>query len=410
MSVDDDPFARTRTRFHLPEGVLYLDGNSLGPVPGGVAERVGRRIADEWGERLIRGWNEAGWMDEPARVGARIGRLIGAPADSVVVGDTLSVRVFQVLDAALGIHPDRPVVLSDTGNFPSDLYVADALLRRLHGGAREGHGTPKRLELVRPEDVARRLDDSIAALLLTHVDYRTGRLHDMAALTRAAHAHGIPVVWDLAHSTGAVEVDLAAIDADFAVGCTYKYLNGGPGAPAFAVVAPRHQERIEPILAGWLGHAAPFAFERAYRPAPGVGRLRIGTPPVLAMAALDAALDVWDDVDMGAVRARSIALSERFVAEIERRCPSLALASPRDPARRGSQVSFAFEHGYAAMQALIHGHGVIGDFRAPDLMRFAFTPLYLSMDDVLAAVDAIERVLTGREWDDPRYRARAAVT
>jgi len=382
--------------------VLYLDGNSLGPPPAGVAERVGGRITDEWGESLVRGWNEAGWMAEPERVGARIGRLIGAWEQSVTVGDTLSIRLFQALDAALGRHPSRPVVLSDTGNFPSDLYMAQGLLGRLGGG--------RRLELVEPEAVADRLDDSVAALMLTHVDYRTGRLHDMAALTRAAHALDIPVVWDLAHSSGAVEVDLAGADADFAVGCTYKYLNAGPGSPAFIAVAPRWQERIEPVLAGWLGHAAPFAFERDYRPAPGVGRLRVGTPPVLAMAALDAALDVWEGVEMSAVRARSIELSERFVAEIEARCPALELASPRNPDERGSQVSFAFEHGYAAMQALIRRHGVIGDFRAPDLMRFAFTPLYLSMDDVIAAAERVERVIGEREWDDPALRERAAVT
>ena len=397
-----DPFAATRERFHLPEGVLYLDGNSLGPVPAGVAGRVGSRIAEEWGTLLIRGWNEADWMAEPERVGARIGRLIGAWPASVTVGDTLSIRLFQALDAALSRHPDRAVVLSDTGNFPSDLYIAEGLLGRLGGG--------RRLELVEPDDVLSRLDDTVAVLMLTHVDYRSGRLHDMATLTAAAHAHDIPVVWDLAHSSGAVEVDLAGVDADFAVGCTYKYLNGGPGSPAFVAVAPRWHARVEPVLAGWLGHAAPFAFERGYRPADGVGRFRVGTPPVLAMAALDAALDVWDDVDMADVRARSIALSERFVAELDARCPELVLASPRDPARRGSQVSFAFEHGYAAVQALIRRHGVIGDFRAPDLMRFAFTPLYLSMEDVLRAVDAIERVLAAREWDDPAFLVRSAVT
>ena len=391
-----------RERFHLPEGVLYLDGNSLGPLPRGVPSRVSTRISGEWGELLIRGWNEAGWMTEPDRVGARIGRLIGAWENSVTVGDTLSIRLFQALDAALGARPERRIVLSDTGNFPSDLYVAEALLARLG----RGH------ELVRvaPDAVAGALDDRVAVLMLTHVDYRSGRLHDMAALTRAAHAHGIAVVWDLAHSVGALEVDLAACEADFAVGCTYKYLNGGPGAPAFLVASPEWHERVEPILAGWLGHAEPFAFESGYRPAEGVARFRVGTPPVLAMAALDAALELWDDVDMGEVRAASIALSTRFVEEVEARCPGLALASPRDPRERGSQVSFAFEHGYAAMQALIRRHGVIGDFRAPDLMRFAFTPLYLSMEDVLVAAERLERVIGEREWDEPAFRQQAAVT
>ncbi len=394
-------FDATRARFHLPEGVIYLDGNSLGPLPRGVAERLAAVVADEWGEMVISGWNRAGWMAQPARVGDRIARLIGAEPGHVAVGDTLSVKVYQALAAALALRPDRRVVLSDTGNFPSDLYMAEGLLGTL--GA--GHD----LVTVAPEEVAGRIGPDVAVLMLTEVDYRTGRRHDMAALTRAAHDAGALTVWDLAHSAGALEVDVAGAGADFAVGCTYKYLNAGPGAPAFLYVAPRHAEMAETPLQGWLGHAAPFDFEPSYRPAPGVARMRVGTPPVLQMAALEVALEVWDGVDMAELRARSVALSERFIAGVEAACPDLVLASPRDPARRGSQVSFRFDEGYAAMQALI-ARGVIGDFRAPDIMRFGIAPLYLGVAEIDRAVAVLAEVMASRAWDDARFRARGAVT
>jgi len=395
-------FDETRAKFHLPDGVIYLDGNSLGPLPLSVMQRLGNTVQDEWGGMLIRGWNQAGWMAQPTRLGDRIGRLIRAPAGSVTVGDTLSIKIYQALAAALSMQPERRVVLSDTGNFPTDLYMAEGLLRQID----KSH----ELRLVEPENVEANIDDSLAALLLTHVDYRTGRLHDMQRLTEKAHACGVPVIWDLAHSAGAVSVDVQACNADFAAGCTYKYLNAGPGAPAFIYVAPRLQETIEPALAGWLGHAAPFAFETHYRAGLGIERMRVGTPPVLAMAALDAAMDIWESVSIDEVRAASITLSELFIREIESRCPMLTLASPRDPLLRGSQVSFRFKHGYAAMQALIQRHQVIGDFRAPDIMRFAFTPLYLSEVDVRQAVDIIEQVMTAEEWDDPALAQRAVVT
>ena len=287
-------FDATRRAFDLPEGVIYLDGNSLGPLPRGVAERLARTVADEWGRMLITGWNRAGWIGLPARVGDRIARLVGAEPGSVVMGDTLSVKVYQALASALDMNPGRRVILSDTGNFPSDLYIADGLARSL--------GPDIRLKLAEPEALAAALDDSVAVLLVTEVDYRTGRRHDMAALTARAQELGILTVWDLAHSAGAFPVGLAACNADFAVGCTYKYLNGGPGAPAFIYVAPRHQDRARPALSGWMGHEAPFAFDLDYRPAPGVERMRVGTPPVLHLAALDAALDVWDGVDMDDLR------------------------------------------------------------------------------------------------------------
>ena len=387
--------------FDLPEGVIYLDGNSLGPLPKSVPARVAQAVTGQWGAHLIKGWNIDGWMAQPSRVGDRVGRLIGAQPGSVVMGDTLSIKVYQALSAALQMRPDRRVILSDSGNFPTDLYMAEGLIRHLGG--------THRLHTVSPEAVMDNITNEVAAVMLTQVDYRTGRLHDMGAITRAAHAAGAVMIWDLAHSAGALPVDLAGSGAEFAVGCSYKYLNGGPGAPAFIYVRPDIADRIDPALAGWLGHAAPFAFDLDYRPAPGVERMRVGTPPVLQMTALDAALDVWEGVDMDALRAVSIALSERFIAEVAARCPDLVLASPRDAQQRGSQVSFHFAHGYAAMQALI-AHGVIGDFRAPDIMRFGFTPLYIDEGDVTRAAEILARIITDRLWDDPAYHARQAVT
>ena len=394
-------FAATRAMFHLPEGVIYLDGNSLGPLPRAAAARVARTVTDEWGEMLIRGWNAAGWMAQPERLGNRIGRLIGAPPSSVAVGDTLSIKVFQCLAAALALRPDRPVILSDSGNFPSDLYMAEGLTTLMQG---------RRLEVVAPEDVESRLGEDVAVMMLTEVDYRTGRRHDMARLTAAAHKAGAVALWDLAHSAGALPVDLTGAGAEFACGCTYKYLNGGPGAPAFVYVRPDLADRVQPALAGWLGHAAPFDFDLAYRPGAGVARMRVGTPSVLQMAALDAALDIWDGVDMAAVRARSIQLSERFIAEVEARCgDAVTLASPRDPARRGSQVSFRHPQGYAVMQALI-ARGVIGDFRAPDRIRFGFAPLYNTDAEVTEAAKILAEILSTTAWDKPEHHARSAVT
>ncbi|RME15073.1 MAG: kynureninase [Alphaproteobacteria bacterium] len=394
-------FAATKALFDLPDGVIYLDGNSLGPLPRAAAARLQRTLAEEWGEMLITAWNRAGWMAQPRRLGARIARLIGAEPESVVLGDTLSIKIHQALAAALDLRPDRRKILSDTGNFPTDLYIAQGLI----GALGRGH----RLVTVPPEQVAAHIDEDTAVVMLTEVDYRTGRRHDMKAITAAAHAAGALTIWDLAHSAGAIEVDLAAAGADFAAGCTYKFLNGGPGAPAFIHVAPRHAEAVRPALSGWLGHAEPFAFEPDYRPGAGIERMRVGTPPVLQMAALEAALDIWDGVDMAALRARSVALSERFIAGVEAVAPALTLASPREPEARGSQVSFRFAEGYAAMQALI-ARGVIGDFRAPDIMRFGIAPLYIDESDIDTAIAAIGAVMDGREWERPEFRTRAAVT
>ncbi|WP_322868064.1 kynureninase [Aquicoccus sp. G2-2] len=394
-------FAQTKALFHLPEGVLYLDGNSLGPLPKAAPAKMQSVMQAEWGEMLITGWNRAGWMAQPASLGDRIAKLIGAEPGHVVLGDTLSIKVYQALASALELNPTRKVVLSDSGNFPTDLYMAEGLLKSLN----QGH----ELRVVAPEDVAANITEEVAALMITEVDYRTGRLHDMAALTALAHEKGALALWDLAHSAGALPVDLAGAGADFATGCTYKYLNGGPGSPAFIYVAPRHADRARPALSGWLGHDAPFAFEQSYRPGPGIERMRVGTPPVLAMAALETALDIWDLTTMTEVRARSIELSQLFIKEVEARCPELELASPRDPAQRGSQVSFRFKEGYAAMQALI-ARGVIGDFRAPDIMRFGFTPLYLDATDVTAAAAILDDVMQNALWDAPEYKIRDRVT
>ncbi|RIL09635.1 kynureninase [bacterium] len=398
-----DPLAPLRDAFTLPAGVVYLDGNSLGPPVAGVRERMAAAIDGAWGTGLIRSWNTAGWIDAPLRLGDKIARLIGAPPGSVAVCDSTSVNVFKLVVAALRARPDRGLIVTEGGNFPTDLYMAQGALDVLPG--------PRAIRYARGDAVVDAIDADTALVMLTHVDYRSGRMHDMAAVTRAAHAAGALVLWDLAHSAGAVPVDLAGAGADLAVGCTYKYLNGGPGAPAFLYVAPSIQDALAPALSGWMGHAAPFAFDPRYTPAPGIRRHLVGTPPILALVALEAALEVWDRVDMAAVRAKSVDLTELFVALVDARCAGhgLALASPRDAAVRGSQVALAHPEAYAVMQALI-ARGVIGDFREPDVMRFGFAPLYVRHVDVWDAVEALRDVLATRAWDTPAYRTRAAVT
>jgi kynureninase len=399
--MTDDIFVRTRTLFELPEGVVYLDGNSLGPLPIAVRERVLAEIDQGWGERLIRGWNDRGWIDLQLDTGNRIARLIGAEEGTVIAADSTSINLFKVLTAALGLAGDRKIVLSDSGNFPTDLYVAQGAVKTL--------GRGHELKIVAPEEVEASITSDVAVLMITQVDYRTGRLHDMAALTAKAHEQGVITVWDLCHSAGALPVDLAGCGVDFAIGCGYKYLNGGPGAPAFLYVRPDLADGVQPSLSGWMGHETPFSFDLDYRPARGIDRMRVGTPAILSLAALHTALEVWEGVDMDALRRRSIMLSQRFIEEVEARCPDLELASPRDPAARGSQVSFRFHEGYAAMQALI-ANGVIGDFRAPDIMRFGFTPLYIGEAEVVAAAHTLEGVMREKLWDRPEYRMRGKVT
>jgi kynureninase len=396
-----DLFDETRKLFEIPDGVIYLDGNSLGVMPKAARARVLNELDVSWGHELIRAWNTAGWIDLPAKIGDRIGTMIGAPAGSVIVADSTSINLYKALMAALQMAGDRQVILSDSGNFPTDLYVAEGVIKTLD----KGH----RLKIVAPEEVEAAIDEHVAVLMLTQVDYKTGRLHDMAKLTAKARALEVMTVWDLAHSCGALPVDLTAAGADFAIGCSYKYLNGGPGAPAFIYVRPDHQERIEPVLSAWMGHAAPFAFTLDYKPAPAIDRMRTGTPPILSLTALDSALTVWDGVSMEAVRARSIELSELFIARVEALCPDLKLASPRDSSLRGSQVSFHFDEGYAAMQALI-AQNVIGDFRAPDIMRFGFTPLYVRPEDVEEAARRLGAIICDRLWDRPEFKARSKVT
>jgi kynureninase len=398
MPID---FAAKKALFHLPEGVIYLDGNSLGPMVKSAPARVDAAVQAEWGDLLIRGWNKAGWMEQPRALGDRIARLIGAEPGTVVLGDTLSIKVYQALASALEMNPKRKVILSDTGNFPSDLYMADGLTRTLGG--------QYRVKTVAPEEVTAAIDETVAVVMLTEVDYRAGRRHHMADITRRAHEMGALVVWDLAHSAGALPVDLAGAKADFAVGCTYKYLNSGPGGPAFIYVAPRHAELARPALSGWLGHASPFAFDTTYRPGQGIDRMRVGTPAVLQMAALEAALDVWDGVNMAEVHAQSLRLQDQFIKGIESRAPMLQLATPRSHQMRGSQVSFRHPEGYAIMQALI-AEGVIGDFRAPDILRFGFTPLFIDEDDVARAVSVLAKIMDYGTWDKPEFKARAAVT
>ncbi len=398
-----DPLAPFRDRFALPEGVIYLDGNSLGARPKAAEERVLQVVRKEWGEGLITSWNQADWIGMPQRIGDKIGRLIGAGEGEVIACDSTSINVFKASCAALSLAPERSVILSERGNFPTDVYMMQ--------GIETLTGRQVRAQLVQPDQIEDAIDGSVAAVLLTQVHYKTGRMRDMARITSLAHRHGAAMIWDLSHSAGAVPVDLTAAGADFAVGCGYKYLNGGPGAPGFLYVAKRHQEKVTPALAGWFGHAAPFAFEDRYEPAPGIARFLVGTPPVLGMAVLEVGVDLFLEADMAAVRAKSISLAQLF---IERMAPlaeawGFALASPADPAERGSQVSYRHPEGYAIMQALI-ARGVIGDFRAPDILRFGFTPLYTTHAEVAAAVDHLAAVMEQREWDRPEHKQRSAVT
>jgi kynureninase len=398
-----DPLAPFRDRFALPAGIVYLDGNSLGALPKATPGRLARVAEHEWGEGLIRSWNTHRWVELPRRVGDKIARLIGAGPGEVLVADSTSVNLFKLLSAALALRPERRVIVSERDNFPTDLYIAEGLAEQL--------GRGHRLRLAAAEEIPAAIREDTAVLMLTHVNYRTGLRHDMAALTRRAHEAGALVLWDLAHSAGAMPLDLAGCDADFAVGCGYKYLNGGPGAPAFLYVPRRLQERVRSPLTGWFGHAAPFAFETAYRPAEGILRTMAGTPPVLGLAALEIGVDLALEADLAALRGKSERLCGLFQDLVERDCAGfgLLLVSPREPARRGSQVSFAHPDGYAVMQALI-ARGVIGDFRAPDIMRFGFAPLYISYRDVWDAARTLREVLETRAWDRPEYRTRAAVT
>jgi kynureninase len=397
-----DPLRPFRARFELPDGLIYLDGNSLGALPKATPAALDRVVREEWGRGLIGSWNAADWIGAPQRIGAKIARLVGAEAHEVVVADSTSVNLFKLLAAALARDPARRVILSEPGNFPTDLYVAQGL-ERLGLGAR--------LKLVERERMADALDGEVAVLMLTHVHYKSGARHDMAALSAEATAVGALSLWDLSHSTGGVPVELDGSGADLAVGCGYKYLNGGPGAPAFLYVAERWQDLLASPLTGWMGHAAPFAFDDGYRPAPGIDRFLCGTPPVLQMATLECGLDLMLESDPAALFAKGQALCDMFITAVDRFAAghSLELVTPREALRRGSHVSWRHADGYAVMQALI-AEGVVGDFRAPDILRFGFAPLYNSFEDAWRAANTLHAVLAEGRWRDPRFAARQRVT
>jgi kynureninase len=398
-----DPLAGCRDAFALPEGILYFDGNSLGPLTHASRRRVREVTERQWGRDLIGSWNVHDWIHLPLKVGDRIARLIGAAAGEVVVADSTSVNLFKLLAAALALRPERRTILSEASNFPTDLYMAQGLA--------DLKGAGVRLRQVAPGDLTAAIDADVAVVTLSHVDFKTGELRDMAAVGRAARDQGALVVWDLAHSAGALAVDLGGSGAELAVGCGYKFFNGGPGAPAFVYVARRLQERARSPLYGWLGHREPFAFEACYAPAEGIGRFQCGTPPILALAALDAALDVFDGIDLADLRRKSVALGDLFLDLVEQECAGMGLeiACPRDGERRGSQVSLRHRRGYAVVQALID-RGVVGDFRVPDVLRFGLTPLYQRHVDVWDAVAILRQVFETRAFEDPRYDRRGAVT
>ena len=394
-----DPLREYRERFDVPEGVIYLDGNSLGCLPRATPERLAQVVHDEWGRDLIRSWNTAGWIDMPARIGAKIAPLIGALPHEVIACDSTSVNLFKLISAALAMRPGRKVVLSEPGNFPTDLYMIEGLERQGLAGRR-----------LAPRDaMAEAIDEDVALLMLTHVHYKSGAIFDMRELTAAAQAKGALVLWDLSHSGGALPVDLNGCNADFAVGCGYKYFNGGPGAPAYLFVAERHQAAVQQPLTGWMGHAAPFAFSDDYAPAPGVERMLCGTPPILGLAALEVGVDLIAEIGVERLYAKSQALSEFFRQCLVEREVALDLVSPTDPARRGSQLSFRHREAYAICQALI-ARGVIGDFRDPDILRLGFAPAYLRFEDMAEAARHLAEVLDSGEWQRDEFRERAAVT
>lgn len=407
MTVDEaqqldatDPLAFARARFRLPEGVIYLDGNSLGAMPAAAPTALAETAERQWGDDLIASWNKHGWIDWPTCIAAKLAPIVGARPNELLIADSTSVCLFKLLAAAAKARPGRKAIISQKRNFPTDLYVAQGLadMLGLH------------LKAVEPEEITTSIDDDTAVVTLTHVDYRSAAFYDMRAVNEAARAAGALVVWDLSHSAGAIELDLNGSGAELAVGCGYKYLNGGPGAPAFLYVAEHLQSELSSPLQGWMGHAEPFAFVDDYRPADGILKFLTGTPSILALAALEAGLATFDGIAMSDLAAKSRSLSQLFITEVEARCgDEVRLGSPRDPAQRGSHVVFAHPQGYAVMQALI-ARGVIGDFRAPDLMRFGFAPLYNTHAEMVSAAEILSDILSSREWDQPRFKQRAKVT
>lgn len=397
-----DPLARLRDAFILPDGVIYLDGNSLGPLPRATPPRLAELVGREWGEGLIRSWNDAGWIDLPRRVAGQIADVIGAPPGSVAVADSTSVNLFKALSAALALRPSRRIILTETGNFPTDVYVAQGLADLLA----RGHG----VRAVPRGELVAAMDDDVAVLMLTHVDYRTGAMHDMAALSGAAHATGALTLWDLAHSAGAVPLDVTKAAADMAVGCGYKFLNGGPGAPAYLYAAPLLHGGLRFPIAGWFAHASPFAFADRFEPAADMARAQVGTPPILSLAALEVGVSLTRSAPMAELRAKSLRLFDIFIALLEARCAGhgLRLLTPRQPEQRGSQVSLAHPDAYPIMQALIE-RGVIGDVRMPDILRFGLTPLTLRYVDIHDAIAILADVMDSGAWREQRFQRRRAV-
>ena len=398
-------FEKTKQAFDLPVGMIYLDGNSLGPMCHASRARLVDEMDNQWSKRLIGGWNESGWYHLSQTVGDKIAALIGAPIGSVTAVDSTSINLYKALHAALSLNSERRVILSDKSNFPTDLYVAQGIVEQLNKHAVK----PFTLEIVEAQEIVAAIDERVAVVMVTQVDYATGRILPIADIVKKALRYGAKTILDLCHSAGALEVDLGRLNVDFAIGCGYKYFNGGPGAPAFIYVKTEHLAKIEPVLNGWMGHASPFDFDLKYRPANSINKMRVGTPSILGLASLDAALDVWQGVSLKQVRRRSVELSELFIQEISKHTDELILASPVDPQLRGSQVSFRFDQGYALVQALI-AQGVVGDFRMPNIVRFGITPLYLDEADIMQACEKIVLVLENRLWDQPQFKVRSAVT
>ena len=398
-----DPLRGFRDRFVLPEGLIYLDGNSLGPTPRTAAGILNRTIEQEWGQDLIRSWNSAGWFDMPVRLGDRIGAFLGAAPGQTVVCDTTSINLYKAIHAAIGLKPDRDVVIAEAESFPTDLYIIE--------GAMKSAGRPMQRRLIGADgaSVEALLDRNVAVAVLSHVNYRTGELLDMAAITRQIHDAGALVVWDLCHSIGVAEIAFDRDAVDFAVGCTYKYLNGGPGSPAFISVAKTHQATAQHPLSGWWGHAAPFAFDRDFRPDTGIRRFLCGTQPIISLRGVDVALDAMKGVEVAALRLKSLALTELFISRVSALLPGLEIVTPRQPSLRGSQVGISFDRGYAVIQAMID-RGAIGDFRAPDLMRFGFAPLYVRYVDVWDAAEILADCINAEVWRDPRFNRQLDVT
>ena len=398
-----DELAYLRSLFYLPAGKINMDGNSLGALPKATIKAVQKVMQEEWGRDLIASWSQAGWFDAPERIGAKIAPLLGAKATEVLVADTTSVNIFKCLSAALSLQPDRTVILSERGNFPTDLYMMEGLVAFSEGRYQ--------MRVVAPEMVLDELNSDVAVLLLTHVHYKTAAIKDMKRITQLAHDRGVLVVWDLSHSVGSVELALSAYEVDFAVGCGYKFLNGGPGAPGFLYVAERHQTAAQPVLSGWMGHRDPFAFTDAYEPAEGMTRFRCGTPGILGMTALECGVDVFQQTHLAALRQKAVQLSQLLIDLMEQECANhnFELASPRDARKRGGHVAFRHPEGHGIYQAL-KTRGVISDFRTPDVLRFGITPLYLRFEDVFQLVQHIKWVMETRAWDQPSYRKRAAIT